>query len=126
MYHTYISKNKILHEQPFMLNLRLVNDNIRPQTLCRSFIEPSTGLIFLLVILPFYKHVEYLFINKMFLYLLKTQTHKLICNYEPIRVLLLYMYLQPYLTLVKEKHLGGTFPSLQLNICGIQFKGIPR
>ena len=80
MYHTYISKNKILHEQPFMLNLRLVNDNIRPQTLCGSFIEPSTRIILLLVILPSYKHVEYLFTNETFLYLMKT--HKLICNYE--------------------------------------------
>jgi len=80
VYHTYISKNKILHEQPFVLNLRLVNDNIRLQTLCGSFIEPSTGLILLLVILPSYKHVEYLFTNETFLYLMKT--HKLICNYE--------------------------------------------
>ena len=80
MYHTYISKKKIIHEQPFMLNLRLVNDNIRPQTLCGWFIEPSTGLILLLVILASYKHVEYLFTNEAFLYLMKT--HKLICNYE--------------------------------------------
>jgi len=80
VYHTYISKNKILHEQPFMLNLRLVNDNIRPQTLCGSFIEPLIGLILLLLILPSYKHVEYLFTNETFLYLMKT--HKLICNYE--------------------------------------------
>ena len=80
MYHTYISKNKILHEQPFMLNLRLVNDNIRPQTLCGSFIEPLIGLILLLLILPSYKHVEYLFTNETFLYLMKI--HKLIYNYE--------------------------------------------
>ena len=102
-----------------MLNLRLVSDNIRPQTLCGSFIEPSTVLNLLLVILPSYKHVEYLLINETFLYLMNIQTHNIICNYETDKGIATIQVPVTLFNISKGKHLGTTFPSLQFNICGI-------
>ena len=63
--------------------------------------------------------MKYLLINKMFLYLLKTQTHKFISNYDTNKGVATIHVPATLFNFSKGKHLGTTFPSLQLNICGI-------
>ena len=89
-----------------------MNDNIRPQPFCESFIEPSTVLNLLLVILPSYKHVKHLLINETFLYLMNIQTHKFICNSETDKGIATIQVPATLFNVSKGKHLGTAFPSL--------------
>ena len=63
--------------------------------------------------------MKQLLISETVLYLMNIQTHNIICNYETDKGIATLYVPVTLINFSKGKHLGTTFPSLPLNICGI-------